>query len=213
MPGSGNKDRRSSFESVLSVAIDTALKDVHTILPGQVISFDPVSQTANIQPELQRNIDGELVNLPVLSAVPVRFMKSGDFSITFPLKEGDEIAIYVIERSIDNWFEDGGIQSPNDTRKFDLSDAFVVPILYSQSQKVEDFDADNLVIKSSDGSMKITLRLSDNNIVIETPKAIIDGDLDVTGKITAPTIEAATSLKVSSKEVDSHDHGGSVTPF
>jgi len=213
MPGSGNKDRRSSLESVLSVAIDTALKDVHTILPGQIISFDPVSQTANIQPELQRNIDGELVNLPVLSAVPVRFMKSGDFSITFPLKEGDEVAVYVIERSIDNWFEDGGIQSPNDTRKFDLSDAFVVPILYSQAQKVEDFDADNLVIKSSDGGMKITMRLSDNTIILKSAKTIIDNDLEVTGKITSSTIEAASSLKVSGKEVNGHDHNGEVTPF
>jgi len=211
----GTEDRRASLESVLAVAINTYLKDVHTILPGQIISFDPVEQLADVQPELQRNIDSELVNLPVLSKIPVRFLKSGDFTITFPLKEGDEVSIYVIERSIDNWLEDGGIQSPNDTRKFDLSDAFIVPVLYSQTQKIENFDPDNMVIKSTNGNSKITLK-TDGTVLMETTanteitsaKTIINNDLEVTGKITAPTIEAATSLKIGTAEVKDHVHGG-----
>ena len=154
-PGTG--DRRASLESVLATAIDTHLKDVHTMLPGQIINFDPVEQLADIQLQLKRNVDGELINLPVLSKVPIRFLKSGDFTITFPLKEGDEVALYFIERSIDNWLEDGGIQSPNDTRKFDLSDAFAVPILYSQAQKITDFDPDNMVIKSTNGDSEIIM--------------------------------------------------------
>jgi len=216
----GEGDRRASLESVISTAIDTALKEVHTIMPGQIISFDPVEQIADIQPQLKRNVDGELINLPVLSGVPVRFLKSGDFTITFPLKENDEVSVYVIERSIDNWFEDGGLQSPNDYRKFNLSDAYAVPVLYSQAQKINDFDPDNMVIKSTNGNAKITLK-TDGTIEMETSgetiitssKTTINNDLDVTGKITAPTIEAATSLKVSNKEVNLHDHGGAVPPF
>jgi hypothetical protein len=200
-------DRRASLETVLATAIATQLKEVHTMLPGQIINFDPVEQLADIQPQLQRNVDGELKNLPVLSKVPVRFFKSGDFTITMPLKEGDEVAIYFIERSIDNWLEDGGIQSPNDTRRFDLSDAYAVPVLYSQKQKVVDFDPDNLVIKSTNGNSKITLK-TNGEVVIDTTTATINGNLDVTGKITAPTIEASTSLKAGTAEVKDHVHGG-----
>lgn len=211
----GTGDRRASLESVLSTAINTYLKDVHTMLPGQIINFDPVEQLADIQPQLKRNIDGELINLPVLSKVPVRFLKSGDFTITFPLKEGDEVALYFIERSIDNWLEDGGIQSPNDTRKFDLSDAYAVPGLYSQAQKITDFDPDNMVIKSTNGNSKITMK-TDGTILMETSgetiisssKTTINNDLDVTGKITSPTIEASSSLKVDGSEVKAHLHGG-----
>ena len=209
----GTGDRRASLESVLVTAINTYLKDVHTMLPGQIINFDPVEQLADIQPQLKRNVDGELINLPVLSKVPIRFLKSGDFTITFPLKEGDEVALYFIERSIDNWLEDGGIQSPNDIRKFDLSDAYAVPVLYSQAQKIENFDANNMVIKSTNGNAKITLKTTGEVIVDTSAGATINGDLDVTGTITAPTIEATTSLKVSSKEVDTHDHGATVPPF
>lgn len=221
---SGTGDRRASLESVLAVAIDTYLKDVHTMLPGQIINFDPVEQLADVQIQLKRNVDDELINLPVLSQVPVRFFKSGDFTITFPLKEGDEVALYFIERSIDNWLEDGGIQSPNDFRKFDLSDAYAVPTLYSQKQKIADFDPDNMVIKSTNGNSKITLK-TDGTILMETTanteitsaKTIIhndvdiDGNLDVTGTITAPTVQASSSLTISGTEVKSHVHNG-VTP-
>lgn len=205
MPGTG--DRRASLDSAILTAIATQMKEVHTMLPGQIINFDPVEQLADIQPLLQRNIDGKLQNLAVLPKVPVRFFKSGDFTITVPLKEGDEVAIYFIERSIDNWLEQGGIQSPNDTRRFDLSDAYAVPVLYSQKQKITNFDPDNMVIKSTNGNSKITLKTT-GEIVIDTTTATINGDLNVTGKITAPTIEASTSLKAGTAEVKDHVHGG-----
>jgi len=217
----GEGDRRASLESVISTAIDTALKEVHTILPGQIISFDPVEQLADIQPQLKRNVDGKLINLPVLSGVPIRFLKSGDFTITFPLKENDEVAVYIIERSIDNWLEDGGLQSPNDYRKFDLSDAYAVPVLYSQAQKIADFDPDNMVIKSTNGNAKITLK-TDGTILMETTgnteitsaetvinnNLTVNGDIGATGKITAPTVEGSTSLLAAGAEVVDHVHGG-----
>lgn len=207
-------DRRASLESVINTAIDTKLKDLHTILPGQIINFDPVEQLADIQIQLKRNIAGELINLPVLQKVPIRFLKSGNFTITFPLAEGDEVAVYIIERSIDNWLENGGIQSPNDTRKFDLSDAYAVPVLYSQAQKITDFDPDNMVIKSTNGNSKITIK-ADGNIEIDTTTATINatttnvnGDLNVTGTVSAPTVEATTSLTAAGAEVVGHVHGG-----
>ncbi len=217
----GDKDRRASLESVISTAINTALKEVHTILPGQIINFDPVEQLADIQPQLKRNVDGELINLPVLSKIPIRFLKSGDFTITFPLKENDEVAVYVIERSIDNWLEDGGLQSPNDYRKFDLSDAYAVPVLYSQAQKIANFDPDNMVIKSTNGNSKIILK-TDGTILMETTgnteitsaetvinnNLTVNGDIDATGKITAPTVEGSTSLLAAGAEVVDHVHGG-----
>lgn len=214
-------DRRASLESVLVTAINTYLKDVHTMLPGQIINFDPVEQLADIQPQLKRNVDGKLINLPVLSSVPIRFLKSGDFTITFPLKEGDEVALYFMERSIDNWLEDGGIQSPNDTRKFDLSDAYAVPVLYSQKQKITDFDPDNMVIKSTNGNSKITLK-TDGTILMETTanteitsaKTIINNNLEVNGDITSSGLikgiqgEFTTSLKVGTSELLAHTHSG-----
>lgn len=187
--------RKSTLESVINTAIDTKLKDLHTILPGQIINFDPVEQLADIQPQLKRNIDGELINLPVLQQVPIRFLKSGNFTITFPLAEGDEVAVYIIERSIDNWLENGGIQSPNDTRKFDLSDAFAVPILYSQGQKITDFDPDNMVIKSTNSDITLSptgdITVNAINVIVNADSVDLGGEGGA-GLITMDSIDPFT---------------------
>jgi len=197
----GIGDRKSTLESAISTAIQTQLKEVHTMLPGQIISFDPVTQRADIQPQLQRKVGDKLINLAVLPSVPIRFPKSKAFSISFPLAAGDEVALYFIERSIDNWLDQGGIQSPNDTRKFDLSDAYAVPVLYSQQNKIENFDAVNMVIRNTANDTKITIKPS-GEVIITATKTTIEGNLDVTGTITAPNIE------VSGTELKSHVHGG-----
>lgn len=208
-------DRKSNLESVIATAIDSSLKNIHTVLPGKIIEFYASEQLADIQPAIKRNINGELINLPVLTKVPVRFLKSGDFTITFPLKKDDEIALYFVERSIDNWLQNGDIQSPDDYRKFDLSDAYAVPVLYSQKNKISDFDEENLVIKSTNGNSKIVLK-KDGNISIETKanteiksaKTIINNDLEVVGTVKAQAVEATNSLQISGVEVGRHSHGG-----
>jgi hypothetical protein len=200
-------DRRASIESVISTAIQTQLKDVHTMLPGQIIKFDPATQLADIQPLLKRKVGDKLINLPVLASVPVRFLKSKAFTITFPLVAGDEVSLYFIERSIDNWLTEGGIQSPNDTRKFDLSDAYAVPVLYSQKEILADFDPANLEIRNTANDTKITFKPS-GEVVITATKTTVTGNLDVLGTITAPTIQAASSLTIAGTEVKAHVHGG-----
>lgn len=150
-------DPRTQLEAVIETAIDTAVKELHTCLPGIVQNFDPVEQTADIQPTIKRKLNGEFVNLPLLTDVPVRFPKVCDFSITMPVKNGDDIEIRVIERSIDRWLLDGDIQEPDDTRKHSLSDAYATPLLYSQQSKITSFDNTNLQIRTTDGGSFINL--------------------------------------------------------
>lgn len=163
-------DPRTTLEKVIQTAIDTSLKELHTSLPGVVQSFDPVEQTADIQPTIQRKQGGQLVDLPLLVGVPVRFPKVADFCITLPLKEGDEVSVIFAERSIDNWLLDGGIQSAGDIRKHSLSDAYAIPMLYSQNNKITNFDPDNIQIRSDDGSAFITIDTSGN--------ILLNGDAD-----------------------------------
>ena len=200
-------DRKSSLESTINTAIQTQLKEVHTMLPGQIISFDAVTQLADIQPQLQRKVGDELINLPVLASVPVRFLKSKGFTITFPLAAGDEVSLYFIERSIDNWLTQGGIQSPNDTRRFNLSDAYAVPVLYSQKEVLADFNPTSLEIRNTANDTKITVKPS-GEVIITADKTTVTGDLDVLGTITAPTVQASTSLTIGGTEVKNHVHGG-----
>ena len=152
-----NFSPNNTFDAVIKAGIDSALKELHTCLPGVVISFDTDTQTADIQPTIKRKIGDDVVNLPVLGSVPVRFPKSTDFSISFPLAADDEVLLIFAERSLDTWLTHGGIQNPFDFRKHDLSDAFAIPMGYSQKNLIPSFPTANLEIKVNSGTGSITI--------------------------------------------------------
>lgn len=153
------------LEDVINAGIEKALKDLHTCLPGVVQVFDPDTQTADIQPTIQRKMSGEVINLPLLTGVPVRFPATASFCITLPIAKGDFVLLVFAERSIDNWLENGGIQPAQDSRTHSLSDAFALPLMYPDKEPITDFNSSALEIKSRTGAAKITM--SDSNIELE----------------------------------------------
>ena len=134
----------TSLERVIQTAIDTALKELHTCLPAEVVSVNSSEQLIDAQITIKRKLGEELVNLPLLKNVPIRYYKSSNFSITFPIEVGDIVLIIFAERSIDSWLVNGGMQNPFDVRKHSLSDAFAFPMLYPQTDLIPSFDPNNL---------------------------------------------------------------------
>jgi len=210
-------DRRSSLERAIQTGVIAELKDLHTCLPGEVISFDPEEQTADIQPMIKRKFNGEWVNISVLKAVPVRFQRSADFAITFPLQAGDQVMLVFCERSIDTWLEQGGIKAPDDFRRHDFTDAFALPMMYPKTNKVPAMDPDNLQIKTISGNVKFTVRPdgtvdltttgdidistdadvninTTGNSYLKSALTTIDNNLLVTGSITGQTGLAITGI-------------------
>ena len=119
-----------SLAETLSTVMHHRIADIHTGLPGKVVSYNPVNQTANIQPMLMRNvinIDGsenlpEI--LPELPNVPVMFPRAGGFFIKFPVARGDDVWLSFGERSLDYYLAGPGtLTDPVDLRMHDLSDA------------------------------------------------------------------------------------------
>ena len=87
---------------------------LHCALPGNVVSFDAVRQTAEVQPAVKR---GSLL-FPVLSDVPV-FMP-----VPFEVHPGDACLVVFADVDIDTWLESGEPQEPKSARKHSLSDGF-----------------------------------------------------------------------------------------
>lgn len=160
----------TQFETVIQTAIDSALKEVHTCLPAVVTKVNHATQLIDAQPTIQRKMAGKLVNLPLLVNVPIRYLRSATFSITFPIEVDDHVEIRFCERSIDTWLTEGGIQNPFDFRKFSLSDAFATPAMYHQKDVIPNFDPINLEIKTNDGATSLKLTPSGD--------ILLNGDAD-----------------------------------
>ena len=87
---------------------------LHCALPGNIVSFNPVSQTASIQPAAKVGS----MQYPVLTDVPV-FMP-----VSFEINSGDACLVIFSDVDIDNWLETGEASAPNSPRRHSLSDGF-----------------------------------------------------------------------------------------
>lgn len=90
-------------------------------IPGEIVSFDPGTQTATIKPLYKPKVNGEPIDMPELLEVPVRFTRAGNGGITFPIQTGDKVSLRPQMRSSEN-YHTGGDYEASDARYASLSD-------------------------------------------------------------------------------------------
>lgn len=128
-----NPGENITLADVIDAAVLARLADVHTCLPGYVVSYDSATQKATVQPILRAGVlddDGNVqaVKVPAIPSVPVCFPSASGYAITFDLSPGDPVVLVVSERSTAEWRSTGRADiTPQDLRRFDLSDAYAIP--------------------------------------------------------------------------------------
>lgn len=186
-------DRREKIDDPVEAqrtAQDGRQAEIWTALPGIIQSFNPIALTVTVQPAIQGSItaaDGSVfrVNLPVLPDVPVAFPHGGGFSLTYPLKAGDEVLVVFASRCMDAWWQSGGVQAPAEQRMHDLSDGIAIPGPWSQAHKlVPPVDIENVQLRTDDGKAHVTM-MPDYTICAQNPVAEITispaGDITLKG--------------------------------
>ena len=136
--------------------------NIRSCTVGIVESYDPDAGTAVVQPairEYNRTPDGGIQSqtLPMLTDVPIMYLHAGPFTITYPVKKGDEVLLLFGDRCFDAWHQSGGIQEQVESRLHDLSNAFAIPGLFSKTTMIKNADPDNLHIRHNDGDCYIEI--------------------------------------------------------
>lgn len=154
-----------TFEGFIEMALNARLMKLHVGMPATVLSYDPSQSSCSVQPNLKRkDTQGVLRSLPVISNVPVGHLRAGKSIVHVPVAAGSTVYLHFSERSIDSWKKAGGIQSPEDARLHDLSDAVAYPGYYSFADKVTVSDPAALTLMndkavvalSASGAIKFT---------------------------------------------------------
>lgn len=150
---------------VLNAAIAKRLLELHTIMPGQILAYNPDERTAKVQPCPRRKFRGsaDSVPLPVLPRVPVAFPGGGGMCITWPLLPGDSCLIGFAERDLEKWADDGGVYDPLTNRRHNLSDGIVLPLVATRSVNQE-ANATELLIGKADGTAMIKINIATGEI-------------------------------------------------
>lgn len=117
---------------VIRAALEHRLDGVHVATVCQVVSYDPILQTADLRPVVRRairNEDDEIVEheeLCVLPNVPVLWPRAGGFFFHMPLAAGDHVLAVFAHESFAMWRETGSVSDPGDLRKHGLSNAIAI---------------------------------------------------------------------------------------
>lgn len=154
-------------------SVYSVLNNVHTALPGIVKAYDPASNKATIQPALNKAFESGAVEMPIMENVPVMFQSGANFAINFPINVGDYVLLVFCERSIDLWKSVGGQVTPDDPRKFHLSDAVAIPGLMPFTGDFSKNNGEDFIISFAGSEIRIK---ANGDIQIKTSNKIAIGN-------------------------------------
>lgn len=234
------EERVEDLYTAMRYALDGLRAEIQTAMPAIIQSFDPVARTVTAQPTIRYQVTNydntkHWVTLPIIVDIPVIFPSGGGYTLTFPIKQGDECLLIFASRCIDSWWYSGGVQNQDDIRFHDYSDGFAIVGVNSRPNVIPAISTNSVQLRSDSGtefvevknnkisvvstteivlnSPIITLNAS-NKIVLNTPLTEVDGNLTGTGTAGSGTATFAGEGTFAGHSVGHHTHtdpqGGTV---
>jgi hypothetical protein len=186
------RERLGDLEEGIRLQIKLALLSLQTAMPVSVISVNMADMTASAQPLIRALLSPSMppsmlaqipnvitdsagnswATLPPLVKLPIIFPGGGGFSLTFPIREGDEAIAIFSSRSIDNWWSSGGVQNPVEIRAHDLSDGFLLAGPRSVPRALANISPLGPELRSDDGLLSIAFDKITHRVNILAPGGV-----------------------------------------
>jgi hypothetical protein len=157
------------LRAVLNAHRDEIFASFNCHQVGEIVSFDPELQNATVKINARRVVYNRpqtsnaglqqeplLIEYPLLTDVPVFVASGGTARLSMPIAAGDPCLVLFNDRDLDNWWQAGGVQTPNSSRMHNLSDALAIVGFRSKAAPLEDYEADNVVLRLGDSVVRIT---------------------------------------------------------
>lgn len=227
--------RPTEFEETLEKVKTNSVASARSALPGIIQSFDPDTVTCVVMlcaksgspAPVEDRSKRTSMDFPLLVDLPVVFPRGGGCTLTFPVKAGDECLVIFSDRSIDFWWQNGGVQEPADWRSHDLSDAFVIPGPQSQPTKISGISSTGAQLRTDDGTAYIEVgtggditATTTGQATINAPEIVLNGNVTINGNLSQGMSEGGGTatmrgpvtvtddVTAGGKSLISHQHGG-----
>lgn len=163
--------------------IKQSLADTRCASPAFLVEdMNTDKQTVVVQIAIQERVripQGQAWHdVPPIVNVPVIFPRGGGFSLTLPLKKGNQGLLIFCDTCFDNWYLNGqdnappaaNVSSPSGSqRQFEIRRHYVhdcgfLPGMGSQNHVLTDYSADSMQLRSDDGN--IVLDVSESGVAV-----------------------------------------------
>ncbi len=170
------------FVEQVKETMKASLDQVHTCVPGKVVSFDASTCQATVLPSMKiKKPNGEMLDYPQITGVPVVFPQSSAQGVTiaYPVKAGDGCLILFSEQALDQFLYD---RDTGTDLKFDLSNAVAIVGLFAKGNSVmAEATNSNAVIVDAQGTR---VKVKSGLVQIDAATVTINGNVTVNGNFT-----------------------------
>jgi len=160
--------------------VKQALDDTRCATPAFLAEdLNASQQTVTVQIAIQERVRpangaAQWWDVPPIVNVPIVVPRGGGYSITLPLKKGDQGLLVFCDTCFDNWWVNGqqnappayNVSSPSgsqrqlEVRRHHVHDCGFLPGMWSQNNLLSDYATDSLQIRSDDGATSIDVSAS-----------------------------------------------------
>ena len=131
------------------------LYDLNSHEVGQIVSFNPTTQTASVQIMVKARILDQIRSYPVLTDCPVFSVSGGAGCLTMPVAAGDPCLVLFNDRDMDGWFATGIEAEPNTTRAHSLSDGLVLVGFRNLANPISSYSATDVELRNALGKVVV----------------------------------------------------------
>lgn len=195
------------------------LQDIHTMIPGVVLSYDPIKMEASVLPLGRPVIKGQELEPQPIDRCPVCYSNSTTFSIRNPLQKGDLVIIGFSEVSLEKILTTKKPESTMKSPRFNLSDGIVLGTIDGENDTMPEFNSEDLLIINKetghkivfkkDGSIDTTVEVITalNATTINAPKAVITcKSVIASEKVQAPLVNGTNDVTFAGISGKAHTH-------
>lgn len=143
----------------------------------QVIAFDPVKMTVNVQPLSKHLEHGKYESQPPILRIPVVCMRTGGFVFRPWIKVGDVGVVIYLDHDIDSSVTGGKESEPLTERNHSTTDAIFIGGIISGDYSVQGLPDEAHVLASEDG--KSYIAISQDKIEMKAPEININSEGDI----------------------------------
>jgi len=163
----GNGSRSDDLREVIGRAAQNERRNMNVQGYGEIVSFDPATQTAKVKLMRQATANGAAVDQPELLDVPVLMPRSDPFCVTFPVQPGNKCVVRFDDKDNKNYLKTGQPSQSKTDRNNSLSDATAELTGYPAPAAIADYHTGQAYFGRLNGQDGYSVTV-DGDLVTET---------------------------------------------
>ena len=117
-----------NLSELIKRTIIQTMRQLRVSMPCEVVRYNSKRQMVDVrivQPEI--DLAGNNIPMPVITNIPVSFVRCGNSHITHPINKGDTGFIVFADRDISSWVETNNRSVVDSARTHSMQDSYFVP--------------------------------------------------------------------------------------